>query len=90
MGRAGMLQCANNFACKFKRKLCMSCGVVDDENHRINHCVKWARTNRKESPIKTNFGDIYSSDDDKCQAVLNQIMRLWDLANEKNEMRKNL
>ena len=88
MGRAGMLQCANNFYTKYKTKNCNDCGVIDDESHRINDCTRWRAINLKESHEKIIFDDIYTGDADKCQAVLAKIIGIWDLANGKNEMRK--
>ena len=64
MGRFGMLLCNANYSYGAGGKLCSTCKVTDDENHRINHCVKWATINWKESPTKTNFSDIYSTDND--------------------------
>ena len=88
MGRAGMLQCANNFSTKYKTKDCNDCGVVDDESHRINHCIRWRAINLGESGEKIDFGDINTDDAVKCRAVLEIIISIWDLANGKNDMRR--
>ena len=88
MGRAGMLQCANDFSTKYKTKNCNDCGVVDDESHRINHCMRWQAINLKEKDEKVDFDDIYTNDAVKCRAVLGKIISIWDLANGKNDMRK--
>ena len=40
MSMFGMLQCANNFKFGYRNSNCNECGVLDDENHRINHCFK--------------------------------------------------
>ena len=87
MGRAGMLQCANNFSTKFKTETCADCGVADDESHRINDCVRWDMINMKGAESKINFNDIYTDDTEKCQTVLRQIIKMWDLVHGKNEMR---
>ena len=44
MGMSGMLDCANNFHFRYKRKTCKQCGEIDDESHRINYCVNFKTT----------------------------------------------
>ena len=87
MGRAGMLQCANNFANKYGGKMCRDCNCVDNEDHRINSCLKWTGRNYSERDDKIIFDDIYSNDVEKCLTVVKSIVHLWDLENNKNEMR---
>ena len=87
MGMSGMLDCANNFHFKYKRKSCDVCKVIDDESHRINHCKKFAHINLYNSELKFDFQTIYSdkrSDVDKVEYVIRQ---LWDLSNGKNSMK---
>ena len=87
MGRYGMLKCAKNFNNGFGTKLCDTCNVCDDENHRINECIKWRGTNMYENNDSVDFNDIYSDDDGKCFQIVQKILSLWDLENGKNEMR---
>ena len=43
--------------------------------------------NMKGAESKINFNDIYTDDTEKCQTVLRQIIKMWDLVHGKNEMR---
>ena len=45
MAQYGMLECANNYANKYGSKMCRECQAVDDEDHRINYCVKYRAVN---------------------------------------------
>ena len=86
MGHYGMLQCAANFKMGYGGKNCEKCGVIDDEDHRINYCSKWGR-NLSKSTEKVDFQDIYSDDRCKSLKVVEKVLSLWDLGNGKNAMR---
>ena len=90
MGQYGMLQCANNFSCGFGTKTCTVCKVIDDEEHRINDCVKYQDVNLFHSTDKIKYGDIYSNDTAECFAVVERIISMWDLENGRNKMRHEL
>ena len=90
MGRYGMLKCANNFSYGHGTKLCDKCKVIDDEDHRINDCIKWERTNLVNSTERVSFCDIYLDDYERCLKVVQTIISMWDLENGKNEMRSSL
>lgn len=90
MGRFGMLTCANNFSHGHGSKLCDSCNVTDDETHRINYCKKWHKINLYDNHSKIDFNDIYLDDFEKCAAVVNIVLKMWDLENGKNAMRNVL
>ena len=88
MGRYGMLKCANNFSNGHGTKLCDICMEVDNEDHRINVCTKWEGVNLVNKSRRICFDDIYLNDNDRCLAVVETILSLWDLENGKNEMRQ--
>ena len=69
VGRAGMLQCANNFSTKYKTKTCTDCGVTDDESHRINDCVRWEMINMKGAESIINFEDMT-----RCKIAWNLVV----------------
>ena len=81
-----MLSCLANYKSRQGGKLCAECTVLDDENHRINHCMRWQNVNLCNSNVKVNFEDIYSDDVDKCLTVVENILLVWDLSNGKNDM----
>ena len=87
MGISGMLDCAKNFHYKYKTKNCKFCHVVDDENHRINHCKVYADSNLYNSNLKFDFSCIFSQDREKLDKVEHVILSLWDLNNGKNKMK---
>ena len=87
MARYGMLKCANNFSTGFGTKNCDVCGVIDNEDHRINYCKKWENINRCCSDEKIDFSDIFLDDYEKCLVVVECVLSIWDLNNGKNEMR---
>ena len=87
MGRFGMLKCANNYAIQHGSKECKECGVIDDENHRINTCIKYRSVNLYDKTEKIEFHDIHSDDGDKIMNVIKIILLVWDLAHGRNEVR---
>ena len=87
MGRFGMLDCACNFANKYGGKNCRTCGVKDDESHRINECIEYESINRRTSDVKIQFDDIFSDLDEKVLNVVQCILSIWDLERGKNEIR---
>ena len=89
MGRYGMLQCAANFSAGYGGKLCINCGVIDDENHRINNCERWKEINLFDCVEKVNYDDLYSDDQCKSMCIIGKIIDMWDLGNGKNAMRSS-
>ena len=87
MGRYGMLQCAANFSSGYGGKNCRECGVVDDEEHRINHCSLWSDINLSKCDVKADFGHILSDDDQESMKIVDIIVNMWDLENGRNCMR---
>ena len=88
MGRYGMLNCKANFSCGSKNKECNMCGVLDDENHRINNCIKYEETNLYKQGEKIDFSQIYSNNLANVIKVVEVILKLWDLGYGKNMMRQ--
>ena len=84
MGRHGMLQCAANFAISYGSKNCKNCKVEDNEKPRINECPEWSDI-RQSEPV--NYDTIYSEDQESVSKVVEQIISMWDLGNNRNCMR---
>ena len=87
MGRYGMLDCSKNYKTKYKDGKCKTCGVVDDESHRINECVTYKNVNYHGKPEKINFAQIYSSEAETLSKVAGVILDIWELGNGRNEMK---
>ena len=64
MGQSGMLECANNFKTGCGGNVCMECGVIDNEYHRINLCKVWQKSNFYNDIEKINFMDIFDENRD--------------------------
>ena len=89
MGRFGMLQCAANFSTGYGSKMCTKCNVVDDEAHRMNHCPVWAEINLINSNNPIDYDLIYSDDENESFEIVNRIIAMWDLGNNRNCMRSS-
>ena len=66
--------------------MCVSCNVIDDENHRLNHCVKYRDFNRCDNDAKVDFSDVYSDDPKILRAIFNEISKVWNLRNANGVM----
>ena len=87
MGRYGMLQCAANFANGHGGKDCRNCGVIDNEHHRINDCPVWKDINLLNNTECLDFNLIHSDTEVEVLKVVETIITLWDLGNNRNCMR---
>ena len=87
MSEFHMLDCANNFKTGYRGVNCNTCQVLDDENHRINSCLKYHETNLVKSPIKIDFTFIHSENEETVERILYVVNRIWDLSNDKNVMK---
>ena len=87
MSMFGMLDCAGKYKYGYKGDLCSMCGTTDDENHRINFCPKFDKTNLCNSLVKFDFRSMYSSNQETVDRAIDVVSCLWSLDNGKNEMR---
>ena len=78
LARAGMLECGKNFKGKMPER-CTVCGSIDDEDHRMNHCVRWKNNNRCEMLEKIPFSNVYSDQSEILDIVLKEIEKVWML-----------
>jgi hypothetical protein len=89
IARSRMLECGKNFKGTMK-EICETCGVMDDENHTINYCVKWKETNRYECKEKMDFDDIFCVEKVKLDKILEEVGRVWDLEYSHNRMKRKV
>ena len=61
--------------------------MTDNENHRINECIKYSSINNHDHVEKFEFSIVFSDTVEKLQTAAQVINRIWDLANGKNTMR---
>ena len=83
MARYGMLECGRNRGGSTK-KICESCNVIDDEEHRLNVCTKWV--NHKDELDKISFEQIISNDLDSLKEILQRIATIWNTKNGRGSM----
>ena len=76
MGRYGMLNCNANFSSGYGNKNCSTCGVPDDESHRINYCIKYKEVNLYEFDEKIDYSMILSDNLESVMKVVKIILKL--------------
>ena len=85
ISRFRMLECGINF--KNSNSInCPVCKVKDDENHRLNHCIRFKSTNYYDHAEKVNFDDIYATDTDVLRNVIGKIEKVWNTRNAHGSM----
>ena len=87
IARFRMLECGKNFKGTL-RETCNECNCIDDENHRLNNCNKYAST-MKDHP-HVNFDDIYSNDVSVIRNVIYAIEKIWNTSNSHGTVRRDL
>ena len=85
ISRYHMLECGANFK-GTRPQTCNTCDVLDDENHRLNHCVKYSEMNRHDRIDKANFDDIYSDDPGVVGGIMSEVTKVWNLSNSNGTM----
>ena len=88
MARYGLLECGKNFKGTIK-ELCDQCTCLDDENHRINYCIKWRSINLYDQPDKIPFDDVYSDNLATIRLVTAQIEKVWNTRTAHGTMRND-
>ena len=58
MARYGMLECVRNFKGTVEFQ-CKSCNVIDDEEHRLNHCILFKDLNFRDCTEKIPFNSTF-------------------------------
>ena len=77
IARFGMLDCGRNFKGS-NNEICIECSEVDDEEHRLNHCIKYRSLNYYDHEQKVPFKNIFSTDVDVLREIISRIQRVWD------------
>jgi hypothetical protein len=79
LARYGMLRCGRNYKCHFGSQQCQTCGLVDDEDHKINHCIEFRTVNLYDCDEKVDFKNVYSKEVDVLKKKTKIISKTWDL-----------
>ena len=83
--RYHMLECGTNFKGTHPVE-CATCKILDDEHHRLNHCIKYREINRYDHDVKMDISDIFSDDPVVVKRILTEVMRTWNLHNANGTM----
>ena len=88
MARSGMLECAKNYKNKYKSTICKECMMEDNEEHRINNCIRYRNTNNYDKyDEKFDYKLVYSVQPEELKIAARAILNVWDLTNGRNAMR---
>ena len=85
ISRYGMLECGANFQ-NSNNIMCPSCNTRDNEDHRLNHCIRFRTTNNFDQSEKVLFKDIYSTDTGVLKRVIRKIEMVWNTRNAHGNM----
>ena len=81
-----MLECGKNYKGTIK-EICTTCNVSDDEEHRMNYCIKYKETNYHNDNEKIPFKTIFSSDISIVKNIFPMIERVWSVKMGHGSMR---
>ena len=85
ISRYRMLECGANF--KNSRSVtCSTCNATDNEDHRLNHCIRFRATNNYDKSEKCNFDDVHSNDTDTLKKIIVSISKVWNTRNAHGSM----
>ena len=82
-----MLDCGQNLR-GTKPEICNQCNVIDDENHRLNHCIKFRDINLCDSKTKEDFHKIFSDDIETLREIIPNIQKVWNTKTAHGSMAK--
>ena len=80
-----MLECGQNFQGTLS-SLCNQCNCIDNEDHRLNSCIKWRNVNLYDSIEKVDINKIYSNDINEIRPVISKIELVWNTRNAHGTM----
>ena len=83
-----MLECGKNFR-GTQNELCDVCRCTDDEEHRLNQCIKYREINYYSAEDKIAFASVYSSDTNLLDPILKRIRVVWNINNGHGTMNDN-
>ena len=78
IARFGMLECGRNYKGSMN-ETCTTCNLLDDENHRLNFCIKYREHNFHDSVEKEDFKQIFSEDIHVLRNAIHRIEKVWNI-----------
>ena len=86
MARYGVLECGSNYKGTM-REMCDMCNCIDNEDHRLNYCIRLRLTNLYESIEKIEFNKIYSENIVDIRSVTKSVEKVWNTHTANGSMR---
>ena len=80
-----MLECGSNYKGTLAQ-LCNQCNCIDDENHRLNYCIKWRNVNLYDSTEKVDMNILYSDNMNDLRPIIANIEKAWNTKNAHGTM----
>ena len=80
IARYKMLECGVNFR-NSKSIICSTCKKTGNEDHILNHCIRYRDINCCDNEEKVNFSDVYSADIDVLKKTIDKIEKVWNTRN---------
>ena len=84
-----MLECGTNYKGTMSSK-CTECNALDNEDHRLNHCIRYRSINRYDNIDKFDFNSVYSCNIDNLTTVIREISKVWNVKNSNGTMNNAL
>ena len=78
MARYGMLECGINYKGTLSNE-CTICKTIDDEEHRLNSCIRLREINFYDNDDKIKFDTIYSTDIQQLRQILSRVSQVWNV-----------
>ena len=85
IARYRMLECGQNLKGSMQ-EICNTCGEIDNENHRLNHCKNFEDINFYHDIDKVDFESINSDDIKVLRDIIPKIERVWNTRNAHGTM----
>ena len=87
VARFGMLECGKNFGGTIAGT-CSNCNIYDDEDHRLNHCMKFKDMNYFNQVDKIVFNDVHSESADTLNEIIEKLQKVWNTKNAAGTMNR--
>ena len=78
IARYGMLECGINYKGTLSTQ-CIACNTTDNEEHRLNSCIRYEAVNFYHSDDKIPFDTIYTTNIDQLKEIISRISQVWNV-----------
>ena len=72
IARYRMLECGRNYKGTMS-EYCNACSCLDDEEHRLNACLKYEHVNFSKDPVKVSFDTVYNDNANDLKLIMSRI-----------------